>query len=143
MGKNCPLKQCDGLFLDYKQTGLSSVLRIGGDAAGRSEWLVEPTAQEHPSALKLQLYSITNSSVTEYTHIQNYPKRDFQIFSSPDIHATGVLSKVIEILSVHGKQSSSHCRRPRKGPDCAHPTEPVINCLQSLCASGAPKTSCL
>lgn len=38
----------------------------------------------------------------------SYPERNFQIFTTPYIHACIILTKFIEVISIYCKQSSSH-----------------------------------
>ena len=42
----------------------------------------------------------------------SYPKRELQIFSSPDLHPGIVGSDVLEVFPVDGKQSARHGRGP-------------------------------
>ena len=40
-----------------------------------------------------------------------YPKRNFQVFSTPNVHSHVIASDVKEIFPIYCKQPSSHCWR--------------------------------
>ena len=68
--------------------------------------------KRHEMLLECELALPSQGAIfSRYNYIESYSERDLEIFSTPDTHAHIIGSDVIEVLSIYGKQSSSHCRR--------------------------------
>lgn len=46
----------------------------------------------------------------EFTHSE----RDFQVLSTPDVHACVICADLLEIIPVYGEQTTCHGRSPAK-----------------------------
>lgn len=42
----------------------------------------------------------------------SHPEGEFQVFSSPHLHPRVVRPQVMEVVLLHSKQTTCHCRRP-------------------------------